>query len=66
MMKFKINTLNLIGALISGLITFTVLSGQAQKVVHFAGVENEIGTAFLGIMLTLALIGLSFEKVTKN
>ena len=61
--KVKINILNLIGAIMALLVTLSILNGTAQEVVHFAGVANEIGTAFMSAMLTICLAALSFEKI---
>lgn len=61
--KISINILNLIGAIAAGLVTFSILNGLPQEVVHFAGVANEIGTAFMSAMLTIALAATSFERI---
>ena len=61
--KTSINILNLIGAITAGLVTLSIFNGSAQEVVHFAGVANEIGTAFMSAMLTIALAATSFERI---
>jgi len=61
--KTSINILNLIGAITAGLVTLSIFNGSAQEVVHFAGVANEIGTAFCSLMLTIALAATSFERI---
>ena len=61
--KANINILNLIGAITAGLVTISILNGTAQEVVHFAGVANEIGTAFMSAMLTIVLAATSFERI---
>lgn len=61
--KVNINILNLIGTIIALFVTISILNGSAQEVVHFAGVANEIGTAFMALMLTLGLAVSSFERI---
>ena len=61
--KVTINILNLIGTIIALFVTMSILNGSAQEVVHFAGVANEIGTAFMAFMLTLGLAVSSFERI---
>ena len=61
--KVTINILNLIGTIIALFVTMSILNGSAQEVVHFAGVANEIGTAFMSLMLTLGLAVSSFERI---
>jgi predicted amino acid-binding ACT domain protein len=61
--KVTINILNLIGTIIALFVTMSILNGSAQEVVHFAGVANEIGTAFMSLMLTIGLAYSSFERI---
>ena len=45
----------LLGFILSGIITYTTLTGDLQNVIHFAGILNEIGFFFMGSILTLIL-----------
>jgi hypothetical protein len=43
----------LLGTIVSGIVSYTTLTGDLQKVIHFAGTLNEIGFFLMGSMLTL-------------
>jgi hypothetical protein len=43
----------LLATIVSGIITYTTLTGDLQNVIHFAGVANEIGFFLMGSLLTL-------------
>ena len=61
--KVKISLLHLIGAIAALLVTISILNGTAQEVVHFAGVANEIGAAFMSAMLFIGMAISSFERI---
>ena len=64
-MKVTVNILPFLGALVKGFISYSIMQGTAQEVVHFAGVLNEIFTLVMTMMLTLGLLIMSFSKAAK-
>jgi mannose/fructose/N-acetylgalactosamine-specific phosphotransferase system component IID len=64
-MKVQLNILPFIGALAAMFVTFSIMNGTAQEVVHFADPLNEMATAFLTLMLTLIGFVMSFESIKK-
>ena len=43
----------LLATIISGIVSYTTLTGDLQNVIHFAGILNEIGFFMMGSFLTL-------------
>ena len=64
-MKVTVNILPFLGALVMAYISYSIMQGTAQEVVHFAGVLNEIFTLAMSMMLTLGLLIMSISKAAK-
>jgi hypothetical protein len=64
-MKVTVNILPFLGALVMGFISYSIMQGTAQEVVHFAGVLNEIFTLVMAMMMTLGLLIMSISKAAK-
>ena len=64
-MKITINILPAIGSVIAFGVTYSLLTGTAQKFVPFAGTLNEMATAILTAMIGVGLLVCSFEKFNK-
>jgi hypothetical protein len=52
----------LLGTIVSGIVTYTTLTGDLQKVIHFAGTANEIGFFFMGSLLTMIFAYLTISE----
>ena len=61
--KVKINILNLIGAILALIVSIMTINGSILEWIQFADVLNEMAFAFTGIMLTICMAFLSFEKI---
>ena len=48
-------------------LSVTTMMGELQKVIPFAGVANEIGFAFIGMMLgVLGIMAIDYRKLIKG
>ena len=58
---------HVLGAIASFAIAFSIMQGSAQKVVHFAGVANEMGTCLFAFMLGIGFTIMAIpERKKKN
>lgn len=64
-MKITINILPALGTLIAFGVTYSLLTGTAQKFVPFAGTLNEFATTMLAFLIGVGLLVCSFEKINK-
>jgi hypothetical protein len=65
-MKVIINVLPFIGALTASFISYSIMQGTAQEVVHFAGVLNEIAVFMMTSLMAIGLLVMSFERAPKT
>ena len=52
-------------SVIAFLVSLSIISGFAQKHIHFAAVENEMGCFFLSSSMAIICLFASFERVKK-
>jgi hypothetical protein len=64
-MKVQLNIFPFIGTLAAMFVTISIFNGSAQEVVHFAGALNEMATACMSMLLTIAGFAYSFESIKK-
>lgn len=59
--KFGPVLLGALGAVLSTLVVFTMISGDLQKYVKFAGVGEEIVFTFFAILIGIISLGISIS-----
>jgi hypothetical protein len=64
-MKITINIFPALGSLIAFWVTYSLLTGTAQKYIPFAGTLNELATAMCTTLIGAFLLFCSFEKINK-
>jgi mannose/fructose/N-acetylgalactosamine-specific phosphotransferase system component IID len=52
----------LLATIASATVTWGTFTGATQEVISFAGTLNEIGFAFMGLLLTIACATMTFSK----
>lgn len=63
--QLKFYPLHLLASIASGFVAYTIATGAAQKVVHFAAPENEMGCFVIAAAMAVVALICSFEKVQK-
>jgi hypothetical protein len=66
-MKVSINIypLHLLTSIAAGAVAYTIANGTAQKYLHFAAPENEMGCFVIAAGMAIIALICSFEKVKK-
>ena len=61
--KIVINPIPFLIAILSFALFYTTASGSIQNYIHFAGVENEMAFAFIGLLGAVIGVFSMFERV---
>jgi hypothetical protein len=65
-MDLLINVPKAIGAIGTGIVTYTTMTGDLQKVITFADPLNEMAFAAMGLMLTIGLAITAVQRPAKT
>ena len=63
--QLKFYPLHLLTAIAAGTVAYTIADGTAQKYLHFAAPENEMGCFVIAAGMAIVALFCSFEKVKK-
>ena len=63
--QLKFYPLHFLASIASGFVAYTIATGDAQKMVHFAAPENEMGCFAIAASMAIIALACSFEKIKK-